>query len=425
MADGPRVGLLYDSVSANTGDIAIGIAGQQELARHGIHDVVVLDPFDPYAQEVDAVVVGGGELIRPVGDSFYDTFRPRDGAILNAAGVWQTADALEYLADYEYVSARSSAEAAVLRQYVPDVRVLPCTTTTLEGTPYDLGLDADEPLVGIHLVPHTVSLCPDLVDIIDAIPHRKVFIPFTHYNYDDSFMRALPFDRSRAVQLPRLDPLQLHSVVGQMTYVVTSSLHASLFAYSQNVPFVTAHQEKVVNYFGDRGLGRFVFASDDQLRQGIAALQSGNVDFADIVAQDRAAVHDAYAEFARIIHRRAARPRPTAAATQPRADAPPEPATDYVEHMRAEQRAHVIENRDIAVHHLTRRLMAAQADAVQWHREADRLTVELAHVQATVERLLAARAAATQARSGGGRRPLLPRVRRVVGRVLRRLRLLS
>lgn len=376
-----RVGLLYDSVSANTGDIAIGIAGRQELARHGIHDVEVLDPFAPDTGSVDTVIVGGGELLRPLGDAFYDAFRPVYGSILNAVGVWQTADELEYLAGYDYVSARSSAEAAVLRQYVTDVRVTPCTTTTLESEPYDLGLEAGEPVVGIHLVPHTLALCPELVEIIDAIPERKVFIPFTHYNYDDSFMRALPFDRTGTIQLPRLSPLELHSVLGQMSYVVTSSLHATLFAYSQNVPFVTAYQEKVINYLGDRRLGRFVYASDDQLRAALAEVQAGGIDFGEAVAVDKAAVHDAYATYAGLVRRRAGeshrntRQGPVSTRDDGR----------NAEHLRAEQREHVIENRDVAVHHLTRRLMAAQAEASLWHKEADRLGAELEVARAKLE----------------------------------------
>jgi hypothetical protein len=407
---GVRVGLLYDSVSANTGDIAIGIAGRQELARHGIDDVVVLDPFAPDAEPVDVIIVGGGELIRPDGDEFYDAFQHPDGAILNAVGVSRTAGALDYLEGYDYVSARSSAEAAVLRRYVQDVHVLPCTTTTLESEPFDLDVDPDEELVGIHLVPHTLTLCPDLVEIIDAIPQRKVFIPFTHYNYDDSFMRALPFDRTNAIHLPRLAPLELHSVIGQMKYVVTSSLHATLFAYAQNVPFVTAHQEKVLNYFTDRGLTHLVYASDDQLRRGLAEVQSGKVDFAEQVAADRAAVHETYATFVELIGRRVTGRRQA----QRRATTPRQPlrrvATQRhnassvramtgeevernVEHLRAEQRARVIENRDLTVHHVTRRLVQAQGQAAAWHNEADRLASELAVAQAALDERRAVRLA--------------------------------
>lgn len=374
----PRVGLLFDSVSENTGDVAIGIAARQEFARHGIDDVVVLDPFHPDTASVDAVVVGGGELIRPVGDSFYDKFRVPDGTILNAVGVWQNADQLEYLAGYRHVSARSEAEAAVLRAFVPDVEVLACTTTTLESEPREIpGIDPSQPVVGIHAVPHTLLLCPDIVEIVNAIPHQKVFIPFTHYNYDDSFMRALPFDRSNAVLLPRLDPLELHSVIGQMTYVVTSSLHATLFAYSQGVPFATAHQEKVVNYFGDRGLGRFVFASNDQLRRAIEELEGGAVDLSELVAADRAAVHHAYARYAATI--RGLQRSGNAGAPRRQARASRSTAVQ-VDHLRAEQREHVIANRDVTVHALMYRAVSAESEAARWRAEAEHLAGQLAEL---------------------------------------------
>ena len=373
----PRVGLLYDSVSANTGDVAIGIAGRQELARHGIDDVVVLDPFNPAMRGVDAVIVGGGELIRPLGDAFYDAFRTTGGAILNAVGVWQNADQLDYLSGYDFVSARSQAEAAVIRPFAPDVRVLPCTTTTLESETYHVDhIEPGERVVGVHVVPHTLSLCPGIVEIVNAIPHRKVFIPFTHYNYDESFMRALPFDMTNAVLLPRLEPLELHSVIGQMAYVVTSSLHATLFAYSQGVPFASAHQEKVVNYFGDRGLGRFVFASDDQLRRSLAEIDGGKVTFEDEVAADKQSVRAAYADYAEIIRRRATEQR-TGARRRGAAVGQQAESDRRADHLRAEQREHVITNRDVTVHSLMYRAVSAEAEATHWKAEAERLSAVL------------------------------------------------
>ena len=376
-----RVGLLYDSVSANTGDIAIGIAGIQELARHGVEGTVVLDPFGPHLDSVDAVVVGGGELIRPVGDPFYDTFRLEGGTFLNAAGVRLAADHLEYLRDYEVVSARSTVEAEVLSRFVDDVRVVPCTTTTLESDPYDIpGLGDDEPVVGIHVVPHTLELVPQLVELIDAIPYRKVFIPFTHYNYDDSFMSAVPFDRRDAIWLPRLSPLELHAAIRRMTYVVTSSLHASLFAYSQNVPFVSVHQEKVASYFGDRGLERFVFRSAAQFREAVEEVQSGEVDFSELVRRDREGVHDVYAAYAAALGRRGRRRT---------VDAPPTEGTSALDAQRvvSTQREGVVLQRDAVLHQLYLRVLGAERNEHIWHAEADRLAARVAELEARVTAL--------------------------------------
>ncbi|MEP7762936.1 polysaccharide pyruvyl transferase family protein [Sanguibacter sp. 25GB23B1] len=375
----PRVGLLYDSVSENTGDIAIGLAGIQELERQGIDDVVVLSPFDVRPESVDLTIVGGGELIRPRGDAFYDAFRPVAGDVLNAAGVWQTADDLGYLAQYEVVSARNSTEAAVLAGSVDDVGVLPCTTTTLESPRFEIpGAEPGDRLIGIHVVPHTLVVCPDIVEQINALEGRKVFIPFTHYNHDASFMSALPFDRTDAIILPRLKPLELHSVLGQMDFVVVSSLHASLFAYSQNVPFATVHQEKVLNYFKDRGLERFVFDGPESLRAAMTEIELGGLDFSEQVAEEKRVVNEAYARFAALARTRAA----TRQGELPAVEV--DPSLAQRDALLIEQLSHVVVGRDRVIAHDQVRLMEAEHHAQRWHDEADRLAAEIELLSARV-----------------------------------------
>jgi hypothetical protein len=296
---GADVGALYDSVSPNTGDRAIGIAVSQELARHGVGTTQVLSPFEAVDTRDRLVVVGGGDLIRPVGDAFYDRFRPSGPAVLNSAGVWDDADQLEYLRDYEFVSARTSREVDVLRSAVPDAQLLPCTTTTLESPDFRIeGLPDDEPAVGIHVVPHTLRLVPELVEIVDAIDRPKVFIPFTHYNYDDSFMESLPFDRSRAVVLPRLEPLELHAVMRQMSYVIVSTLHGTIFSYSQNVPFITVDQRKVRNYLDDRHLSDRIFHDGASLKDLVRQTEEERPDFSTQISADKEAVREAFARIA-------------------------------------------------------------------------------------------------------------------------------
>ncbi|GAA4421521.1 hypothetical protein GCM10023169_14470 [Georgenia halophila] len=297
------VGALYDSISPNTGDSAIGIAVSQELARHGIAPTRVVAPFDDDPGEPGLCIVGGGELIRPSGDPYYDRFRPRGPHVLNSVGVWDTADDLDHLRDYRLVSARSSREVDILRASVPEAELVPCTTTTLVSEPYRIpGLPDDgEPVVGIHVVPHTMEQVPEIVEAVNAIEHRKVFIPFTHYNHDDSFMAALPFDRSNAIDLPRLTPPELHSVIGQMTYVLVSSLHATIFAFAQGVPFATVDQLKVVNYLRDRDLADMVFSDTHSLTEVLHRVQEDPPDMAAAVARDKEAVHTWFGRVASLV----------------------------------------------------------------------------------------------------------------------------
>ncbi|MCM3661056.1 polysaccharide pyruvyl transferase family protein [Georgenia satyanarayanai] len=374
--------LLYDSISPNTGDWAIGIAVAQELARHGVAPVEVLSPFEPVDARDELVVVGGGDLIRPVGDPFYDRFRVQGPAVLNAAGVWPDADRLDHLKEYRLVSARTSAEVDHLRSVVPDAQLLPDTTMTLESEHFAIeGLPTGEPVVGIHVVPHTLQLSPELVEAVDAIDRPKVFIPFTHYNYDDSFMDALPFDRSRAITLPRLTPLQLHSVIGQMSYVVVSSLHATLFAYAQHVPFVTVEQRKVRDFLADRGLTDWIFSDDHSLRDALARVEEEPPALSALVAEDRAAVREAFARIASFVSTEDG----GRAGGSPVVPVPPSPAAADsprpVIVLAAEQREEALRNRDHLIAANTRVSAALRAANADTHAELAATAEELAGAQ--------------------------------------------
>ena len=295
MSSNRRMGLLYDSVSPNTGDIAIGIAAQQILASMGVEGIAV----DPFAdQTASPLIIGGGELIRTSGDDFYDRFKVPGRHILNAAGVWNNADNLDYLKEYAFVSARSTREAETLSKWVPNVQVVPCATTLLKSDKYEIkGIDFSEPVVGIHLAPHSIRVIEELVDIVDSIPHQKVFIPFTHYNGDASFMAQMPFNRERTVMLGKLSPLELHSVFGQMTYSLTTSMHASIFSYSQGVPFVSIYQEKVMNYFSDRGLQEFVAPSSTFIKDALYRLEFSPPDLRTLVNQDKTILFEIFSKY--------------------------------------------------------------------------------------------------------------------------------
>lgn len=298
MSKNRKIGLLYDSVSPNTGDIAIGIAAQQILAGLGVEGIAV----DPFAEEKSSpLIIGGGELIRTSGDDFYDRFKVPGHHILNAAGVWNNADNLDYLKEYAFVSARSTREAETLSKWVPDVKVVPCATTLLKSDKYEIkGIDFSEPVVGIHLAPHSIRVIEELVDIVDSIPHQKVFIPFTHYNGDASFMAQMPFNRERTVTLGKLSPLELHSVFGQMTYSLTTSMHASIFSYSQGVPFVSIYQEKVFNYFSDRGLQDFVVKDYARLKNALEKIQFDIPEMELSLEKDRLILSDLFARYVEI-----------------------------------------------------------------------------------------------------------------------------
>jgi len=298
------VGILYDSVSLNTGDIAIGVALIQVLEKRGIK-ARILDPYTYKNDPSRTVIVGGGQLLRDPGDDFYDKFRIKGKHILNSVGVSGTKD-FSYLKDYLYVSTRSTFESNVIKGYVgKGVDVIPCTTTLLESKKYTIpGLKSKpgEKVVGIQLVPDVLITCPDIIQIINNIPHKKVFIPFTHYNQDASFMKNLPFDKTNAIMLDKLEPLELHSAMSQMDYVIVSSLHASIFAYTQNVPFISMYQKKAHDYFKDRKLDNFVYTNQEQLVGLIDLVENSNIDMSEKIEKDRAMVNKTIDKYVEIIN---------------------------------------------------------------------------------------------------------------------------
>lgn len=365
--------LLFDSVSRNTGDIAIGIASKQLLSSFGV-DAVICDPFT--SNLPSPLIIGGGELIRPQGDSFYDTFRRPGANILNAVGVWTSADHLDYLNDYEFVSARSSREAEVLGAAVSHAEVLPCATTLLQSPHVEIpGVDPGETVVGIHMVPHALRMIDNLIPIINAIPHKKVFIPFTHYNSDAAFMRTLPFDKSNSVFLDALTPLELHSILGQMSYVLVSSLHASIFSYSQNVPFATVFQKKVEYYFSDRGLSDHVISNADELQEMITRLDVEKFDFTARIDDDRKRVQTAFRNYAQIV----TRPMTLSPSLAPHDHGASTQHTNFI----LSQVEHVVSDRDLALSYTESRRLALTAEVAELTDQVDRLQRELSAIRDT------------------------------------------
>lgn len=369
--------LLYDSMSPNTGDIAMGIAGKQVFETFGIR-ARVADPFEPHLPH--PLVIGGGELIRVSGDPFYDSFRQSGRHILNSAGVWTSANDLDYLKEYAFVSARSEREVDVLRRWVPEAEVVPCATTMLASEHYDIpGAEAGEPLVGIHMVPHALRLIEDLIPIIDSIPHRKVFIPFTHYNHDASFMKSLPFNRTNSIFLDRLEPLQLHSVIGQMKYVAVSSLHASIFAYSQNVPFISIHQKKAGYYFSDRGLSDNLVKCGKDFAEQLNRLDSEQPDYQTLIAADRSTVLRAFTQYAKIIS--------TSGDAEQEWVSSPITAPRQRDVILLDQARHVIGDRDLALSYAESRRLKLRGLAAHLATDLRQVSSELSQTSSDLSRV--------------------------------------
>lgn len=291
--------VMFDSLSNNTGDIAIGLATKYLLAKRQIQSINI----NPYHQDEPGIkVIGGGELLRPLGDEFYDLFRAKGQNILNAVGVNYDSNKLDYLNEYQFVSARTSPEAEILSKYVRDVQVIPCATTKWA---HDISKSVtpkrNENAIGIHLVPHSYRIIENLIPIIKNLSQEKIFFSFTPYNGDFQFMKAL-FGEDSSARFVRVDtPEDAVQLIGTCGSVITTSLHASIFSYAQEIPFISIKQRKVFDYFADRSLAHLVVENEEQLRAGIDhMLSSTKVEYArlspDLQMIDD--TFDTYAEYA-------------------------------------------------------------------------------------------------------------------------------
>ncbi len=278
------VGLLYDSVYQNTGDRAIGVVmGDLMKKNHIPYEIVNPLAFDP--NKYKTLIVGGGFLLRDTPDYYYDAFRVKGRHILNSMGVRTTQD-LDYLNEYSYVSVRSTGDKKFLNNTVKKIRVVPDVGMALEPKKFDFYYP--KKALGLHIVKATVDRCPDIVEIINSIKEvPKVYIPVTFYNEDYLLMADLYKRTDYIPVLPLLTPREIVYMISTFKFLICSSLHATMWAYINNVPFLTLWQEKVEFFLKDRGLEKWIFRNGDELKEKIPLLLNEKVNFNKPMEKDR------------------------------------------------------------------------------------------------------------------------------------------
>ena len=278
------VGLLLDSLSNNTGDKAIRTVMEDFLRSRSIQYKVV-NPTAVKARNYSRFVVGGGDLIQPLGNSFYDAFRQKGNHVLNCVGLNTQAD-LDYLKDYAYVSVRSEGDAEILRLYGIQPSIVPCVSMLLRKEPVTLKIPPNT--IGFHF--HSVSYAnvPDVHHVIKRLPnYSTAFIPFTHYYNDAATMELVANRVPGSLFLGKYEPEELISIIGKLRAFVCSSLHAAIFAYMNNVPFlVFPYSPKVQRFLKDRNLERFTFHNSTDLEQKLADILSNPPDFTELFRSD-------------------------------------------------------------------------------------------------------------------------------------------
>jgi hypothetical protein len=264
------IGLLWDSVSDNMGDVAIGLVLQRAFADAGI-PYRVIDPFRPDTTDISTMVIGGGELFRAVGDPFYDVFRVAGHHILNAVGVLDGGE-VDYLDSYRLVSVRSQAD----RDRLGRGEIVPCLALLYNDYLQEGDLLPSIPLgaIGIHI---NDSFQDQIVPLITWLRSANigpiVWLPITHYNGDTLLLRELANWVPNSTFLPPLSPDATFRVIGQFSALISASLHASIFAYAQNVPTLGYRRvAKLATFLEERGQHEAIFSTSEDLQRMLPRL---------------------------------------------------------------------------------------------------------------------------------------------------------
>jgi hypothetical protein len=302
------VGLLWDSVSNNVGDRAIGMVMRRFLEREGV-SFDTADPFSYDPADYSTLIVGGGELIRPRGDPFYDRFRVRGAHILNTIGVHQPDD-LEYLNEYRLVTVRSQADKKILDPVVAGVKVRPCVTLVM-GDYFEKAENPQIPrivaageTIGLHLNLAISHLLPSLLPVLQSLQQRDklLLFPFTLYQQDGRIHEAIRRWLPDTPVSPFEDPADIYHAIGRMRALVCVSLHGTIFAYAQNVP-VLAYPTvpKISHFLEERGLGEYLFHNAGEMQAKLENILAAPPDFSAAFERDRKTVRSHLKEIARMV----------------------------------------------------------------------------------------------------------------------------
>jgi len=284
-----KIGILYDNISQNTGDLAVGLSIKKILRKIKVHYTELI-PGKSNPDEYDRIIIGGGLLLRKKGDFFYDKFRIRGSHILNCVGIYDHPHDLNYLEKYTYLSVRSTYDAKQLDYLKKQVSVVPCTSLLLKDLPVNLKIK--HPALGIHCI--NADNFYEILTIINkyAGNFHIYLLPITHYNYDFDFQEKLyklasVNKKNKIFQLPILNPLEIFTIIGKFDYFISYSLHGALFAYAHNVPFLLWNNptdKKMIAFMNDRNLTNTFTA--EQLENKLEQLLNSKNDYSKLFRKD-------------------------------------------------------------------------------------------------------------------------------------------
>jgi len=285
-----KVGILYDNVSGNTGDIAIGLSLKKILQDMGV-EFEELSPGCYNPSDYRSIIVGGGHILRSAPDTFYDKFRVKGPNILNAAGVYGSPPDLDYLNEYSYLSVRSNGDRQKLSYLESAVSVVPCTTMLLEDIP-ELPMEPLKDSIGIHVLPGIFGDQEDeFIKWVSELPYHVYLLPITFYNYDYVYLNKLGKRIKNATVVPTMSPLEIFTFIGKLDFFISASLHGSIFSYIHNRPFVLYNYDEKMQFFmEDRGLEHYLYDNFNGLKRATESMLKDKPDYSSNISRDKTAL---------------------------------------------------------------------------------------------------------------------------------------
>ncbi len=347
----PRVGFLGAYSIDNTGDVIVGLATRQQvrarvpgceeivmsvelphsLWRHEWSGIRRVDPADregKFADDLDAVVIGGGGILMPLPG--FDAFLARGRApsawngVCSQSTPWFDptlgafyAEVRAACARLRYVSVRNHTTARLVRHAGWDgpLEIVPDASLAFDAPPdpavdRELARASDKPLVGLSVgnalldgraAQFYAELFSELARLVGARAIELVVMPFGRIYGDVELARrvahAIPGARLVATAL---DPTQTWQLVGKLDLYICARLHAALAAYAQGVPFLvcdeylsdTTGTSKIRDFIVDRELEPSYLcpyiATRPAARLRLALAERRPAD--EVLANDRAAL---------------------------------------------------------------------------------------------------------------------------------------
>ena len=287
-----KVGYLYDNISRNIGDLAIGLSVKKMLLDIGLEESHIKEmiPGISDINRYENIIIGGGLLIRKRGDFFYDKFRIKGNSILNCVGILKDPNDLQYLTEYKYITVRSESDKNKLKYLNKKIFVVPDTTLLLDDIP--LNIKINKPSIGIHCFSSNNFNEINLFIKKYSEYFYIYLLPITHYNYDFEFQNEIFSSNQgnkKLIQLPVLSPLETFSTIGKFSYFISYSLHGAYFAYKHNVPFILINDlytGKMNDFMNDRNLSKFLFNNAHEIDEKFSLLLNSKLDYTKMLNRD-------------------------------------------------------------------------------------------------------------------------------------------